>query len=307
MSKKLVPVTMAAAAFALVAFARPAQASPHDEAPGYTQAFLRERVTQQLQQEGTSLPRHGLALAVARTGDNSWTVRLLDVDTGEVAGERALEDLPVDPDAAIAHVTVVVAQMLRGGTAPPAAPDRQEVGAPGSAPPGPRSAAATPPEPATERPVMRAVEARQAPPPHRNLNLKINPLGMLTGTGGLELEIRIADSMSISPTVTYASAGPDNSIIGGGARATIYMRGPTLTGGFIVSPFGMLAKMTFGGDETTAVILGSLAGYQWIWDNGFNIGLGGGLAYFAVDSSAGSDMAFSGIGPAAEFTLGIAF
>jgi hypothetical protein len=143
----------------------------------------------------------------------------------------------------------------------------------------------------------------------------VNPLGMLAG--GLNAEIAFAINRSTALTVggafasSRASAGSVSlsATAYGGQVGLQFFPQERVFNRFYVNPFviALRAHVRDGGSGTDATLAGggALAGYQWTWNGGFSIRLGGGLAYVhAVARSGDDEIAFTGMGPALEGALG---
>jgi len=155
----------------------------------------------------------------------------------------------------------------------------------------------------------------------RAANVRVNPLGLLIGTLGAEIDIGVGESVTVGPAVSLMSLTAGTTSVNAfsfGVRANFYLGGPRFTDGWFVGPSAIYAPMTITvGDATgsaNAFAIGAVAGYQWVWDSGFNINLAGGAAYYtaAADVTLDDDTSiampgFSGVGPALEFSLGWAF
>ncbi len=154
----------------------------------------------------------------------------------------------------------------------------------------------------------------------RAANVRVNPLGLMTGTLGAEVDIGIGESFTAGPTASLVSVTVGSTSVSAfsfGVRSNFYLGGPRFTDGWFVGPSVLYAPMTIslGGASGTAsaFAVGAVAGYQWVWDSGFNINLAGGAAYYAsaadITLEDGTSVAvpLSGTLPAFEFSLGWAF
>jgi hypothetical protein len=84
--------------------------------------FLEKRVSDELATEGVVLSRGNLELHIEQIG-GKWLVSLVDLAAGRMAASATLDTLPADPDAAVAAMTRVVADLAShvAGRAEPAA------------------------------------------------------------------------------------------------------------------------------------------------------------------------------------------
>jgi hypothetical protein len=85
-------------------------------------AQLTGRVEEQLLSDGISLERLGQSITLTPEG-TGIRVALIDRATGQPLASRMVDQLPADPTAAVAHLTVMVTEMLRErGLGPPRGP-----------------------------------------------------------------------------------------------------------------------------------------------------------------------------------------
>jgi hypothetical protein len=147
--------------------------------------------------------------------------------------------------------------------------------------------------------------------------LSTNPLGMIFGIFNLEYQKGIGEKDAIGISGMYwKPPAIDLSIIGASISYNIYFKStfhgffikPSISIGFASWKYTTLDMNTFmptTADKTAMDFgLGAIAGYRWLWDSGFSIGLGGGMTY-TFGSFEGID--FGGVSPALLFDLGWAF
>jgi hypothetical protein len=168
----------------------------------------------------------------------------------------------------------------------------------------------------------------------RSTNIRVSPLGIASGAVGLHVDLGVSDSITVGPTASHytASVGINDfetklSAWEFGVRANFYLGGDRFQSGWVFGPsvsyMPATLTQTDAGTETASASLsgvtaGALIGYQWVFDGGFNMNLGGGIAYYGIAGDAtgqaadGTDVAlatpaFSGILPNLELTVGYAF
>ena len=165
-----------------------------------------------------------------------------------------------------------------------------------------------------------SVETR-ATEPGKSINVRVNPLGLLLGAISADVDFKISDKFTIGPTMSYYSAsilGTKLSGFGIGARGNYYLTGDAMTDSFILGPqLGMsLFSVSSGNSKasSTGFYVGAIGGYQWVWQNGFNVNLGLGANYYsqaasakASDGTSISVPGFHGFGPTGELTVGWVF
>jgi hypothetical protein len=87
-----------------------APAQPTHDRPAAFDAFLEQRVTEELAADGQVLSRLGVSLDIELIGDTAL-VSLIDLATGRAAASTKLDGLPADRDAAVASVIQIVANL----------------------------------------------------------------------------------------------------------------------------------------------------------------------------------------------------
>jgi hypothetical protein len=120
------------------------------------------------------------------------------------------------------------------------------------------------------------------PVQRRNFNLTINPLGLLLGGISAGFIVGLGDVVSIGLRGIYlAPLNVDFSGFGGEFSLLFWTEHPN--DGFFIGPFVQVVKTHPESDEYYSGILtvapGGEVGYRWLWNGGFNLGLGGGLGY----------------------------
>lgn len=175
---------------------------------------------------------------------------------------------------------------------------------------------AKPRKPASETPSMET-EIKS----DKSVNVRINPLGLLLGVLSGDVDFSISRKFTVGPSLSYYSAsllGTKLTGFGIGARGNYYLSGDAMTDSFILGPnVGMSLFSISSGTASASTVgfyMGGIAGYQWVWQSGFNINLGLGANYYIQSASAkasdGTSLSvpgFHGIGPTGELTIGWAF
>jgi hypothetical protein len=131
----------------------------------------------------------------------------------------------------------------------------------------------------------------------KSFNMTFAPLGVIVG--GLRLTLSVAPGasvVSIDASALYVAPllFPAHAV-GGEVRLTFWTSGDAYDG-FFLGPFAQVTR-TFPADSllstadglygVTTVTPGLYLGYRWLWDGGFNLGLGGGAGYaFMVEHEA---------------------
>lgn len=148
------------------------------------------------------------------------------------------------------------------------------------------------------------------------MNIRVNPLGLVFGLINADIDFKVADAITVGPSLMFWSLAGITAF-GGGARGNYYFNGQAFTDSFYLGAHAEYALVTYKtslGNSSAGVFgAGALAGYHWVWDGGFNIMLGGGIGYYAgsstvtINGQTASVTGLNGVSPALEFTLGWAF
>jgi hypothetical protein len=157
------------------------------------------------------------------------------------------------------------------------------------------------------------------------VNLRVNPVGLLIGVLNLEADFKVGGGWTLGPTIRYHSYDDglfDIKTFGAGIRGNYWFNSSALTQGWYFGPSLNYVTATvvedgvFGRSEGSGSGLGLVAifGYQWMWDS-FNINLGAGPTYVSVNEvtvtdAQGNRDTYDGIksgGLSIEFTTGWKF
>ena len=146
--------------------------------------------------------------------------------------------------------------------------------------------------------------------------ITVNPLGLVIGWIGLDYEKSIGPNTTIGILPYFWSPhGIDITVAGGSIAANFYSKSafhgffvrPSVGIGFASWKYTTL-DINFNEISTNSSLVafevGALAGYRWLFQSGFSIGLGGGVTWTG-GSYTGID--FGGVGPSLLFDLGWAF
>jgi hypothetical protein len=121
--------------------------------------------------------------------------------------------------------------------------------------------------------------------------LSTNPLGIIFGVFNLEYQKAIGPKNALGISAVYWNPpAVDISVIGGAVSFNIYSK--KAFHGFFVKPavnVGFASwkwvdiNMVETDESGVSFGLGAVAGYRWLWNSGFSIGLGGGVSYTLGD------------------------
>jgi len=147
--------------------------------------------------------------------------------------------------------------------------------------------------------------------------LSTNPLGIVFGVFNLEYQKALGEKTSIGISAMYWKPPLIKlNVLGATLSFTIFSK--SAFHGFFVKPLvdigyasWKISTLDLIAGTTTETKssgisfgLGAVAGYRWLWNSGFSLGLGGGVAYTLGDYGG---LDFGGISPKALFDLGWAF
>ena len=187
---------------------------------------------------------------------------------------------------------------LAQGSAPvagaPAATEAQGVeGAPNtSPPPAPPSPQYYPPATA-ERPPTVELSGEQ-PPPVRKLGIGYK-IGNGVGFAGGDIVINPVEHLSIDLQANYASVGTNRGTATGFALAPGlqgHLRAGQQSGPYVGAAFIYL-KMGVDGDSVSLTAMAFNVGWEWKWNSGLGIILGGGVGHI-MNVSASNGVEYNG-------------
>ena len=166
----------------------------------------------------------------------------------------------------------------------------------------------------------------------KKFQINTNPIALLFGVYSIKLDTKVAKEWTVGLDAGYLnySLSSNDSSLGHkarlkaftiGANATYYFSGDTFTDSWILTPginySSASASLGNSKADISAIALSALGGYHWQWENGFNLELGAGLAYYIQGKSEFSlkdendELKFenrqSGIAPILEFNIGYSF
>lgn len=138
----------------------------------------------------------------------------------------------------------------------------------------------------------------------KTYSVTVNPLSLLIGFANAGFNFGVTDRMTLGVGGDYfyvESGGSSATGYGGNIRMNYYLSGPRLSDSWYVSPFVSLTNYDVGA-SVLSFGTGVIAGYQWVYDSGFTMMLGGGVRYSSL--SAGSISALKGVHGTGEFSIG---
>jgi len=172
--------------------------------------------------------------------------------------------------------------------------------------------------PAAAQPAPAVVEVAPVPAKPEDkfaMGIFFNPLSILFGFYGLELDFSPMHLVSINVSGQYYSRellGVKTSAYGGDIGAQFFLTGQKPMHGLYLYPriAYAKAKATFLDQKAEASLIGigGTVGYQWNWQP-FSLRLGGGVMNYSgsASGSSGLDISLRGTTPALDLTLGFVF
>lgn len=120
----------------------------------------------------------------------------------------------------------------------------------------------------------------------KNMAISFEPMGLLNGSIPLTFRIKLFDHFSLGLSgydKVFSFTEVDVTGIGGGLSAKFHLSAPAFENGWYLKPEAMVGYWTVGDDDKKTAGYGVepklLAGYDWVWKNGFNLSLGAGVKY----------------------------
>ncbi|MGA2508079.1 MAG: hypothetical protein ABSF80_11465 [Chitinispirillaceae bacterium] len=146
--------------------------------------------------------------------------------------------------------------------------------------------------------------------------ITVNPLGLIIGYISLDYEKAIGPKTTLGILPYFWSPkGIDITLLGGSIAANFYSNSafhgwfirPSVSIGYAswnYTTFDINLNEITNKSNLVTFGVGAIAGYRWLFQSGFSIGLGGGVNWTG-GTFAGID--FGGVGPSLLFDLGWAF
>ena len=153
---------------------------------------------------------------------------------------------------------------------------------------------------------IKVVIVKPDPKPVNN-RITFNPLGIILGAGSVNYERRLSNHVSLEVSPTFFYWGWDDSdTFGGGLSlgANFYVK-PNAPRGLHFNISALGGDVNCDGDNTYVAGGRALVRYNWVWDSGFTLGLGGGVQYVHVGGDYVSGL--NGVLPAVSFNIGYAW
>lgn len=138
-----------------------------------------------------------------------------------------------------------------------------------------------------------ASSPRVEPKPTHELNFRVNPVGLLFGVWGADIELGLSRQITLGPSAGVLKGlrgATDSTYYQFGLVATYYLSNTRFTDSFLVRLSGYYIPITIARQSAGTVFSGTLptksfgltGGYEWIFDNGLNVNLGAGAAYYVA-------------------------
>ncbi len=140
----------------------------------------------------------------------------------------------------------------------------------------------------------------------------VNPLGIAFGVYGAEVDFAVAEQLTLNINGSFHKSG-NTTAFGGGLGAQWFPLEKAFHRFWIMPRVDFAAATAEeGGTSADAKLLavGGLLGWQWTWEGGFSIRLGGGALYYtaiAEDEDKAVEVGLKGVLPALDFSIGYTF
>ncbi len=138
---------------------------------------------------------------------------------------------------------------------------------------------------------LAAVQPPAHPAPLRSVNFRVNPVGLLFGVWGGDVEFGLLKRLTLGPSAAVLkglTGATDSTYYQFGAIATVYLASERFTDSVLVRMSGYYIPISIARQSAGTVFTGVLptasfgvsGGYEWMFSNGININLAAGVAYY---------------------------
>ena len=140
----------------------------------------------------------------------------------------------------------------------------------------------------------------------KKINLRVYIPGLFIGWTGAAVDLKVNPALTLGPTLKYFTYGSNNGYEVG-ATLNYALNGEVFSSGWLVNPYAEYYQSNYNHKKDhSSGVFGANLMYQWMWDNGFNLQLGGGLVYTTLKQPLGIGGS-ENIHPNFDFTLGYSF
>jgi hypothetical protein len=140
----------------------------------------------------------------------------------------------------------------------------------------------------------------------KKINLRVYVPGLLIGWAGGAVDLRVNPALTVGPTLKYFAYGSHTGFEGG-VLMNYALNGEVFSSGWLLNPYAEYYQSNYNSrKQETSGVFGANLMYQWMWDNGINLQLGGGLAYTTLKLPLGIGGS-ENLHPNFDFTLGYSF
>ena len=140
----------------------------------------------------------------------------------------------------------------------------------------------------------------------KTVNLRVYVPGLFIGWTGGAIDFKVNPALTLGPTLKYFTYGSSNGYEVG-ATMNYALNGEVSSSGWLVNPYAEYYQSNYNHrKENSSGVFGANLMYQWMWDNGLNLQLGGGLVYTTLKQPLGIGNS-ENIHPNFDFTLGYSF
>lgn len=140
----------------------------------------------------------------------------------------------------------------------------------------------------------------------KTLNVRMNIPGLFIGWTGGTVDFKLSPELTLGPIGKYFVYG-SNTGFAAGLSMSYALNGQVFSSGWLVNPYAEYYQSNYNHrKENASAVIGTNLMYQWIWSNGINLQVGGGLVYSTLKLPMGVG-GNDNIHPNADFTIGYAF
>jgi hypothetical protein len=140
----------------------------------------------------------------------------------------------------------------------------------------------------------------------KKINLRFYIPGLFIGWTGGALDIKLNPALTLGPTLKYFTYGSYTGFETG-LTLNYALNGEVFSSGWLINPYAEYYQSNYNHrKEQSSSVLGTNLMYQWMWDNGLNLQLGGGLVYSTLKQPLGIG-GNENIHPNLNFTVGYSF
>lgn len=166
--------------------------------------------------------------------------------------------------------------------------------------------------------VSGSLVATETKKPVRNMAFIVNPLSMVFLRPSVNFQLGVGDKIALVfplhvqfmvGSVSSNSGSSSSNVfgVGGGIGAKFFITGRAFEDSLYIQPIVEVGWLGIDKQNFVTLSGSAIIGYGWVFDSGFSMNAGLGIQYVYINtkiSSKNSTVAFNGLFPDAEFSLG---